>query len=253
MPLLTNIANGNNFLPSLANSQVNAAGLLTNHQSVTATSLSGTGLEFTQTPPKLKNPLDVDERDPPYYLPPSTVQNNELNLAAASSIRKIGVEPRRLDELQVVNGDDSAEKTFQQNAVAQTIGAFNHDLMYNNMLGMPSQSLMMMPNVMNMLRGNVDPSAMLQSLQPQFSLFNHLSSINQTATITTTTPVSLPETNVTPTSSTPSMAATCPSVATKETITCNSCILLPPNPNAPAPTTRERPQGKNFTLNHLKQ
>lgn len=232
VPLLTNIANGNNFIPTLANNQ--ASLLAAHHQTTVSTSLAGGGIDFTQTASKLKSPIDVDDRDSTssYYVP-TNATNNEINLQNASNIRKLGVD-------QV--SDENAEKTFQQNSVAQALTAFNQcDLIYNNVIGMPSQNLMMMPNniISNMLRG--DPSAaMLQSL-PQFSLLNHLPSIQTTVASSTTTSASLTDTHVNPTSTISPASST--SIATKETITCKSCMLLPPNPNVPAPTTRERPMG----------
>jgi hypothetical protein len=85
-----------------------------------------------------------------------------------------------------------------------------NELMFNGIpLGLPPQGFMMMPGVM------MDPA--LLGLQ-QFPLLAQ-------------------EVPVTPASSSGSTQEP------KEIIQCKSCTLIPPNPNAPPPTTRERPPG----------
>lgn len=88
-----------------------------------------------------------------------------------------------------------------------------NDLIYNGMMGMP-QSLMMMPaSMINMM----DPSML--GLQ-QFPLMGQMNAALQQQT--------RPDTSM---------------VGVKEIIKCKSCTLLPPNPNCPPATTRERPPG----------
>lgn len=94
-------------------------------------------------------------------------------------------------------------------------GPSNSELVFNGMLGMQPQMLML-PSVMLQ-----DPSSIL-SLQ-QFPILNLPS-----ATVTSNNNTNeLPKLNENQSH-------------TKELIQCKSCQLIPPNPNAPPPTTRER-------------
>lgn len=214
MPLLTNLANGNSFLPTLS---ANQAVLAAQHQSV-STSIAENVLEFNRTHSKLcqapgAGPMDLDERDSHPFLQVST--GNEMNLTSAPNLQ------HKLTTS--LSSDDNNEKSFT---------TFNPcDVMYN--MGIAPQNLMnLMPGVMNMIR---DTSSMVQTLPQYQTILNHqLPLQSQTTTVT----ASLPET-----CTTPSTASTSSSVIAKETITCKSCILLPPNPNAPPPSTRDRPKG----------
>jgi hypothetical protein len=87
-------------------------------------------------------------------------------------------------------------------------GTSNSELMFN---GMIPQSFMMLPGMM------VDPSML------QFPILNL-----PTATVTSA--------DNSPTKNSENSVA-------KEIIHCQSCTLIPPNPNQPPPTTRERPLG----------
>lgn len=223
MPLLTNLTNGSHFLPTLAASQAVSAGLFSAHNPnvTTALTLTENSLDFTRTPSKLcqvsgAGPMDLetlnDDRDTNAYIQSPT--GSELSLASTASARKT---------------DDNLENSFS---------AFNPcDMMYN--MGIPSQNLMMMPNVMNMMR---DTTSMVQTL-PQFSLLNQFSAQSAaaaaaSASVTVSTANSS-DANATVTT----ISSANSSGVAKETITCKSCVLLPPNPNAPPPTTRERPSG----------
>lgn len=95
-------------------------------------------------------------------------------------------------------------------------GQHQNDLMFNgHLMGMP-QSLMMVPGGMvNM--NMMDPSLLQFPLMGQIS-----SSIHQQQQQS-------------------EHQATSSMTPAKEVITCKSCTLFPPNPNAPLPTTRERP------------
>lgn len=216
MPLLTNLANGNHFLPTLTTNQAVSAGLFAAHNSTASASLNENALEFSRTQAKLcqiqpgAGPMDLEtlneERDHQSYI--QSPSGSELSLASTQSVRKT---------------DENSEKSYS---------TFNPcDVMYN--MGIPSQNLMMMPGVMNMVR---DASSMVQTL-PQFSLFNQMpvqnSSVVSTANLTDTIA----------TMTTATTSSTNSGGIMKETITCKSCVLLPPNPNAPLPSTRERPDG----------
>lgn len=192
MPLLTNLANGNNFLSTLTSNQA-ASLLAAHHSNVSTASLTENALDFNRA--KLcqapgAGPMDLENEERDTYLQSPTGHELQHKLTTA---------------------DDNNDKSYT---------TFNPvDVMYN--MGIPSQNLMnIMPNVMNMIR---DTSSMVQAL-PQYSL--HQLPLQQSAA---------PESNQSTASSSNSSA--------KETITCKSCILLPPNPNAPPPSTRERPKG----------
>lgn len=205
------MANGNHFLPTLAANPAVSASLFAAHNANAQTSLAENGLEFNRPQAKLcqitgAGPMDLetlnDDRDSHSFIQSPT--SSELSLASSQSVRK---------------SDESNDKSFS---------TFNPcDVMYN--MGIPSQNLMMMPGVMNMMR---DATSVVQTL-PQFSLLNQLP--------VQAAPVSTTDTNTTLTTATPA-TSNAQGVA-KETITCKSCILLPPNPNAPPPSTRERPLG----------
>lgn len=216
MPLLANMANGTNFIPP-------TSGILTTHHH---SPFNDAPLEFNNTKkaqPPGAGPMNLETADDEHEA--HFVLQNDTDLTAGNStnLRKAS-DHRRIDDVTSSSTNDSKEKAFS------AIGnSFNQcDLMFNGMMAMPSQSLMMIPNVMNM----VDATSMIgmQSM-PQYSLINHIASIQSPSS---TTMADSATTTVAPSSS---------SSVAKETITCNLCILLPPNPNAPPPTTRERPPG----------
>jgi hypothetical protein len=93
-------------------------------------------------------------------------------------------------------------------------GASSSDLVFNGMIGMQPQMLML-PSVMIQ-----DPSSLL-SLQ-QFPILN------------------LPSATVTSNNNNDTTKLNENQQHTKELIQCKSCVLVPPNPNQPPPTTRER-------------
>lgn len=114
------------------------------------------------------------------------------------------------------NSVDSPDKSgpILNNAFSQ----HQNDLMFNGLMGnglMP-QSLMMVPGMMNM--NMMDPSLLQFPMMGQISSAIHQQQQSDHQATSSMTPV-------------------------KEVITCKSCTLFPPNPNAPLPTTRERPPG----------
>lgn len=114
---------------------------------------------------------------------------------------------RKLDDSSG-NSVDSQEKNLK--AVTTNMNMTQSELMFNGLMG--PQRFMMIPGMMNMM----DPT--LLGL-PQFPIMNQLTT--------------LPTDNDSPNTLVP----------IKEIITCKSCTLFPPTPNAPPPTTRERPPG----------
>lgn len=214
------MTNGANFIQSLgASQQLSTAGMLSAHHH---TPFNDSPLEFN-SPKKNQapgaGPMDlenlVDERDTHF------IQNDSDRISNSSASSRKNNDPRRLDDLST-NSNDSKDKTY-----SSLNNSFNQcDLMFNGMLGMPTQSLMMMPGVMNMM----DPSAMIgMQAMPQFPMLN-ITAMQSSST-----------TNITDTQ--PNTTSNNNTNTVKETITCNSCLLLPPNPNAPPPSTRERPPG----------
>lgn len=216
-------------MSSLASNQaVTSAGLMAAAAAAAAhhhSSVSENVLDFNRSHPKLfsapgAGPMDLeslnDNRESQTFL--QSPSGSELNLTSASSLQ------RKL----TTNCDDNTEKNFS---------TYNPcDAMYN--MGIPSQNLMniMQSNVMNMMR---DTSSMVQTL-PQFSLLNHpqLPALKSASSSNNNNNLS----ESTAASSTASSSNN-NSIVAKETITCKSCILMPPNPNAPPPSTRERPKG----------
>lgn len=210
LPVLANLSNGNSYLPSMSANQAN---LLAIHQSAAAEN----SLEYSRSAVASKlcqlagaGQIELDSLND--ELESYNATNNDLRLAnAAVNIRRIGNELRT---------DENSEKNY---------AALNS--IYN--MGLSSPNLLMMPGVMNMLR---DPSSMVPSMSP-YAMLNHQLSAHSPSASTN----NLPDIETSPTTSTNSSASNA-----KETITCNSCILLPPNPGAPTPTTRERPKGKSY-------
>lgn len=213
VPLLANLTNGNNYLPPISTSQANLLAHL--HQSAAVVSHAENGLDFNRSAVASKlcqlagaGPMELEslneERNS--YVTNAT-SAAEMNLAnAAANMRKLGKDLRADNE--------HLEKNFA-----------SLNPIYNAM-GISSQNFLMMPGVMNMLRD----TSMVPTLQP-YAVLNHQLSAHSPSKMSS-------DIETSPTTSTNSSASNA-----KETITCNSCILLPPNPGAPAPTTRERPNG----------
>lgn len=225
VPLLANMANGTNFIPSLTAGQ--ASGLLTTHH---PTPFNDAPLEFNnmkKSQPPGAGPMNLesldDEHETHFTIQNGTNSHSAMN--ASTNVQKPSSDHHRLDDMAISPTGESKEKNFGSvgNSFSQC------DVMFSGMMAMPSQSLVMMPNVMNMMEAT--SMIGMQSI-PQYSLLNHIASIQSSSNTTLTDSVissmSTSSTTVTP---------------AKETITCNSCVLLPPNPNAPSPTTRERPPG----------
>lgn len=234
MPLLTNLTNGNSFLPSLTSNQAaTSAGLFAAAAAAAAaahhSNVSENALDFNRNHAKLcsapgAGPMDLEslntDRESQTFLQSPT--GSELSLTSTSSLQ------RKL----TTNCDENTENNFS---------TYNPcDVMYN--MGIPSQNLMniMQSNVMNMIR---DTSSMVQTL-PQFSLLNHhqlpaLQSASASNDNNNNNNNNISE----PIAATSMASSSNNSVVAKETITCKSCILMPPNPNAPPPSTRERPKG----------
>lgn len=96
----------------------------------------------------------------------------------------------------------------------------NSNLMFNEMMNQIQPQFMMLPSVM------MDPTHLLS--MNQFPILNL-----PTSTVTVTSPTEASTSNAPKTDSS----------VVKEIIHCPSCTLIPPNPNQPPPTTRERPPG----------
>lgn len=118
--------------------------------------------------------------------------------------------------LEKKNDDREQEQTSPTTNGAGGLGLVqNSEFVFNGMLSMPPQGFMMMPAGVMM-----DPA--LLGIQ-QIPLLNQLTS--------------------TASSEGPASSSSAQQGDAKEMIQCKSCTLIPPNPNAPPPTTRERPPG----------
>ncbi|XP_037036149.1 ecto-NOX disulfide-thiol exchanger 2 isoform X2 [Bradysia coprophila] len=118
---------------------------------------------------------------------------------------------RHDDSNNSVDSPDKNGPMLNSNA----FGQHQSDL-FNSLMGMP-QSLMMVPGMMNM--NMMDPTML------QFPMMGQMSS------------------NAIHQQQPSDHQGSTPLTPVKEVITCKSCTLFPPNPNAPLPTTRERPPG----------
>lgn len=123
-------------------------------------------------------------------------------------------------EPECINGDmDSCDNVSNPNVNN------NDGLVFNSMMGIQPQSFMLMPGVM------MDPSML--GIQ-QFPILNQLTPTPSTSA----NAKSHDQSSVTNGTMLPKSDQ-----AIKEMIHCQNCTLIPPNPNAPPPTTRERPAG----------
>lgn len=215
VPLLANLTNGNNYLPSIATTQAN---LLALHQSAAASSLAGNALDYNRSAVASKlcqlagaGPMELQSLTEDLDAYVSNAQNADLPLTnATSNMRKLANDPR---------ADDNLDKNY---------ATLSH--MYN--MGVQSQNLLMMPGMLNMIR----ESSIVPTLpSPYHALLSHQLPAQPSPSASVGKPTDL---EASPTTSTNSSAS-----LTKETITCKSCVLIPPNPGAPTPTTRERPMG----------
>lgn len=205
--------NGTNFMsPSLAQSlqTLGAPPMMT-----TLAGINDSPLEFNK-----KNQLAAGAGPMDLESASEIIDREHRNRRSASGKLKDEKErsiDRDLTNSIMDNGSDKTTPTSINNSYGQS------DLMFNGIMGMP-QSLMMMPGMMNMM----DPSMI--GLQ-QFPLMGQLNALQQQQQ----QPQSQQQQQ--------SPADPTNSMIIKEVITCKSCTLFPPNPNAPAPTTRERPPG----------
>uniref|UniRef100_A0A182PL62 RRM domain-containing protein n=1 Tax=Anopheles epiroticus TaxID=199890 RepID=A0A182PL62_9DIPT len=127
----------------------------------------------------------------------------------------------------------------QHHQTAQLQHANGGEMVFNQLLQQHHQSahhgFMMMPGVMNM----VDGSSLI-SMQP----FQMMAPGAELAGALNGTAVPASSGGGAPSASTPgAVSAEKPATTAKEIIYCKSCTLFPPNPNAPAPKTIERPPG----------
>lgn len=128
-------------------------------------------------------------------------------------------------EPQCINGDmDSCDNVSNPNVTN------NDGLVFNGMMGIQPQSFMLMPGVM------MDPSML--GIQ-QFPILNQLTNHSSTPIPSTSASAKAHDQNSVSNGTMPPK----PDQAIKEIIHCQNCTLIPPNPNAPPPTTRERPAG----------
>lgn len=260
VPLLANLANGNHFLPALAaNHQAISTGLFASHSAQAAppplSSSASSALNDSTLAAKLcqhvaaaavaasgAGPMDLetlndDRSDTNSFLP--SLSRTELSLSTSTNVRKLD------------HQDTSSEKS---GTAAPNFSSFNPhtcDMLYNINSMNAAQNLMIMPGVMNLIRDA--SSSMVQSMrqaqsqpqpQPLPSAPTQFSLLNQQMPVQQSTASAVASDPLNPgTITTSAGIATVSKPVAKETIASKSCVLLPPNPNAPPPSTRERPSG----------
>jgi hypothetical protein len=116
--------------------------------------------------------------------------------------------------MDLENPNENASNNCDHNEHCDNNNGSN-ELMFNGLL---PQSFMMLPGVM------MDPSML---------------GMQQFPTI-----LNLPQTVTSQEAANNQNEANGGGQNSKEVIQCANCTLIPPNPNAPLPTTRERPQGE---------
>lgn len=248
VPLLTNLANGNHFLPTLAtNHQTISGGLFAPHSALAATQAgapptpSSSSVSSTINDPTLAAKLchqaavtaAVSSAAASMDLEALNSGRSETNPFLQSPSRS----ELRLPTLAHLRKPDHQEVSSETSAESTSFSPFSphSDMLYNISRLNPAQNLMILPGVMNLIHDT--PSSMVQSMrQPQQVLSQQMSVQHSSASVV----VSEPSNQGTVT--TPAIANVSLSMG-KEAITCKSCVLLPPNPNAPQPSTRERPSG----------
>uniref|UniRef100_A0A182IJE9 Uncharacterized protein n=1 Tax=Anopheles atroparvus TaxID=41427 RepID=A0A182IJE9_ANOAO len=125
------------------------------------------------------------------------------------------------------------EELHKHQTQLQHVAANGGELVFNQLLPQQSHGFMMMPGVMNM----VDGSSLI-SMQPFPMMAPNASEL----------PGAMNNNNNVPSGSSSQSAVNGTGspekpTSTKEIIYCKSCTLFPPNPNAPAPKTIDRPPG----------
>ncbi|XP_049298666.1 ecto-NOX disulfide-thiol exchanger 2 [Anopheles funestus] len=154
-----------------------------------------------------------------------TIKDSGNPLVAMEKAREESINKKMLEELHKQH----------QNQLQHANGG---ELVFNQLLQQhqsPHHGFMMMPGVMNM----VDGSSLI-SMQP-FPMMAPSAELTGALNGTANTAPSVTA-SASAASATGSNSAEKPATA-KEIIYCKSCTLFPPNPNAPAPKTIERPPG----------
>lgn len=156
----------------------------------------------------------------------SQISNGNEAITFGFSITSTTSGPMDLEtniEPECINGDmDSCENVSNPNVTN------NDGLVFNSMMGIQPQSFMLMPGVM------MDPAMLGIQQFPINQLTNHSPTPSTSASAKSV----LDQSSVTNGTMLPKTDQ-----AIKELIHCQNCTLIPPNPNAPPPTTRERPAG----------
>uniref|UniRef100_A0A182K719 RRM domain-containing protein n=1 Tax=Anopheles christyi TaxID=43041 RepID=A0A182K719_9DIPT len=157
------------------------------------------------------------------------IKDSNNALAAMEKAREESINKKMLEELH------------KQHQTAQLQHANGGEIVFNQLLQQHQSAahhgFMMMPGVMNMVDGTS-----LISMQP-FQMMAPSAELSGALSGTTPTGQSIGGSSGAPGASTPGSTSAEKAATTKEIIYCKSCTLFPPNPNAPAPKTIERPPG----------
>ncbi|XP_063704617.1 ecto-NOX disulfide-thiol exchanger 1 [Culicoides brevitarsis] len=160
----------------------------------------------------------------------AVMNNNNTQGAANANSKDVPMELETPNE-GIIDGmgrRTTSESELGDKSMSKPLGMLsNGEIIYGNMMGLPGT---LVPGTsqfpLMMSAGMVDPN--LLNMQQQLSMVQQMNRI--------AAPVTAPN-------STPEPGTSGQSGQTKELIQCKSCTLFPPNPNAPKPTTREKPAG----------
>lgn len=171
----------------------------------------------------------------------SVVMNNNvgnkpedfMNKNVKQSIQSGGVVPMDLENENLIDNRQSMNGRGGDSGVdldgKGSVGLrFNNEMMFSNMLGLPGNQVLHQGQFPMVMPGMMDPALLnLQQLQ-MVQQINRMNQIPAKAEASSSNEV---------------ISQGSSNGQGKELIQCKSCTLIPPNPNAPKPTTREKPPG----------
>lgn len=149
---------------------------------------------------------------------PKTVSRDDNSLRCSADLRLDG-------DASITSSLDPTDKSNTNAAAVQPAPMTQTDVL--RMMGIP-QSLMMMP-IMNMMDAASSMMGM-QSQYPMMGQMGHAASAHQAQSVSSVLSDDI-------------LGQTNGGASLKEVIQCKSCSLIPPSPNSPQPTTRDRPPG----------
>lgn len=184
---------------------------------------------------QLGNPVPVGTANQLHLAAMTAVMNN--NNATNTNNKDVPMELETPGEAMLEMGRRNSETgnlELGDKGMGKPLGMLsNGEIVYGNMMGLPGTNQMLVSSTGQfplMMSGMVDHN--LLNMQQQISM------VQQMNRMTASQPVNA---NTTPEPGSSTSQGS--SGQSKELIQCKSCTLFPPNPNAPKPTTREKPPG----------